>query len=639
MKLIYCMFIIQLSCLCQASQNSSQTEPTHVPGGAEEEESNSDPHIHKLSGKCSFTLRMPGNSSSDAVPVTSDSVDTLVEQICQDLNCGSVFHVNKISSSSGITCFSDCLYGDGRLKNCSQSVGGNCSVISEAVCGHNATRLAGGPDRCAGRVELWRDGRWGTVCDDQWDLQDADVVCAQLGCGYAISVTGQGGSFPPGGGPIHLDELNCTGKEDYLWACPSAQGETDCGHKEDAGVVCSEMRALRLTGGLDHCSGKVEIHRNGSWGTVCDNCWNEKMGSTVCSMLQCGAKTKKVSQFTPPLVHNNGTLWFYQCAAGVKDLWQCRELINNTNLCLSSKASGVICEGSLGFPNVSTATAVYESMTPSTTGVTPISSSGSFSFSSIAFLCAIAVSLLLLLLLIINTMLCCSYRKKNVFLLQQSHANQRHPSEQHHKSHQDSVNLVKVTANTPQTDVPSHPRYLWTQLSSVDSTSVDTDYEQYELNNEPSVPLSTFRNSQRYKTDENPLMKPSGLESLCEEGPESGNEVMRVFTDCNGGPIEAQYARVSKISMDSFDDSCTSSEESYQNTNNGYTMVTTEVGPSQSSDLSGPFMPVSSGDQHYSRTTQQQRLGDEDDGPIYSAVSPEDNPSTEDDYDDIDCMS
>lgn len=40
---------------------------------------------------------------------------------------------------------------------------------------------------------------------------------------------------------------------------------------------------------------------------------------------------------------------------------------------------------------------------------------------------------------------------------------------------------------------PTDPRYLWTQLSSVDSTSVDTDYEQYDPSNESSVPLSTFR--------------------------------------------------------------------------------------------------------------------------------------------------
>lgn len=41
--------------------------------------------------------------------------------------------------------------------------------------------------------------------------------------------------------------------------------------------------------------------------------------------------------------------------------------------------------------------------------------------------------------------------------------------------------------------VPPKPRYLWTQLSSVDSTSVDTDYEQYDPSTDPSVPFSTFQ--------------------------------------------------------------------------------------------------------------------------------------------------
>lgn len=113
------------------------------------------------------------------------------------------------------------------------------AVLKILLSGHQNVRLAGGPDRCAGRVELWRDGKWGTVCDDQWDLRDADVVCAQLDCGYALNVTGQGGVFPPGRGPVHLDELNCTGKEDNLWSCPTAQDQSDCGHKEDAGVICS----------------------------------------------------------------------------------------------------------------------------------------------------------------------------------------------------------------------------------------------------------------------------------------------------------------------------------------------------------------------------------------------------------------
>ncbi|TKS89140.1 T-cell differentiation antigen CD6 [Collichthys lucidus] len=506
-------------CMKEASRFSAQINTANVSHRIARKLANGEPYIHKLAGRCQFTLKMPGNMSSDEVPLTAGSTDMLVEQICQDLDCGSVYEVTKTSLPHNTTCFDHCLHQDGRLQNCSQSKGSDCVTITGAVCGHQAVRLVGGADRCAGRVELWRDGRWGTVCDDQWDLQDANVVCAQLGCGYALEVTGQGGSFPPGRGPVYLDELNCTGREENLWACPDAQDEPDCGHKEDAGVVCSEMRAVRLAGGLDRCSGKVEVHRNGSWGTVCDHCWNKNLASMVCSMLHCGAQAVKMSQFVPPLLHNNGTLWYYSCNPGAQDLWQCVEY-NIPHLCLSSKASGVICNGSLGFPTPTTA-----STANATTGWT------------------------------------------TAFLIQQTRTSSRPSSEQHHKNYQDAaVNLIKVTTNPAQTD--------------------DTEPKE---------------------------------------------EVMGVFSSYNGNPAD-QYARVSKISVDSFDSSSTSSGECYENTNN---YVTPEPGPSQSYTVNEPG-GFPSGYRNNQQTTDQHWLNpaEVDDG-IYSPVSPDQDPSSDDDYDDI----
>ncbi|XP_054462140.1 T-cell differentiation antigen CD6-like isoform X2 [Anoplopoma fimbria] len=607
-----------------------------------------DPYIHKLAGKCSFTLRVHGNRSSDMVALPADSTDVLVEQMCQDLDCGRVYHVNKTNSPPNAICFHDCLYRDGRLQNCSQSMGVNCTVIAEAVCGQQAVRLSGGSDRCAGRVELWRDGKWGTVCDDQWDLRDAHVVCAQLGCGYALRVTGQGGSFPPGRGPVHLDELNCTGREENLWACPAAQDEPDCGHKEDAGVVCSEMRAVRLTGGLDRCSGKVEVHRNGSWGTVCDNCWNKNIASMVCSMLRCGSRPQQFSQFIPFLTLNDGAQWFYLCDRDAQSLWQCKEFVNSTHLCISSKASGVICNGSLGFPEAITSTTTNATILTSWTdvsvpkGATSVDGAGGFDTVKVLLTSTIALALLLLVVLITNSVLCCHYRRRHAFLIQQTGSSPRPDPEHHHNNYQGAVDLVKVTSNPLQTEAPSNPRYLWTQLSSVDSTSIDTDYEQYEPSNEPSYPLSTFRNSQRYRADVNPLVRPSGLDSLCEEAPEPTEEVMGVFSGCNGGPEEAQYARVSKISVDSFDTSSTSSGENYENTNNGYVIVAPEPGLAQSPVVNDAFDPsrlVCSNDQlNLGQMTNLQNSSDEDNGPIYSPVSPDQDSPSEDDYDDVDII-
>lgn len=90
-------------------------------------------------------------------------------------------------------------------------------------------------------MEVFSGGQWGTVCDDGWNLAAGQVVCAQLGCGKAYNITGEEGPFPPGSGPIHLDELNCKGTEGDLWQCKKRSTEftINCGHKEDAGVVCT----------------------------------------------------------------------------------------------------------------------------------------------------------------------------------------------------------------------------------------------------------------------------------------------------------------------------------------------------------------------------------------------------------------
>ncbi|XP_063969890.1 scavenger receptor cysteine-rich type 1 protein M130-like isoform X4 [Lytechinus pictus] len=118
-------------------------------------------------------------------------------------------------------------------------------------------RLAGhGSNIRQGRVEIFFEGRWGTICDDDWDLADADVVCRQFGYaeGAVAACTMMSCGFPrpndfgEGSGPIWLDNVRCVGTEERITDCPANPiGDQNCMHFEDAGVICKGDRGADST--------------------------------------------------------------------------------------------------------------------------------------------------------------------------------------------------------------------------------------------------------------------------------------------------------------------------------------------------------------------------------------------------------
>ena len=97
----------------------------------------------------------------------------------------------------------------------------------------------------SGRVEIYHNGVWNTVCDKNWTDRNTQVVCRQLGYGYSSAITDH--NVPAGKGPILLDNVNCSGNETNLLACShNGLGNHNCGHVQDVGVTCFPLLHCEL---------------------------------------------------------------------------------------------------------------------------------------------------------------------------------------------------------------------------------------------------------------------------------------------------------------------------------------------------------------------------------------------------------
>ncbi|ELU06825.1 hypothetical protein CAPTEDRAFT_81691, partial [Capitella teleta] len=97
-------------------------------------------------------------------------------------------------------------------------------------------RLVDGNDEHEGRVEIFHNGQWGTICDDSFGHEAASVVCRSLGYSDGQYYKGYIGS---GRGNIWLDDISCSGNEVSIDQCShGGWGNHDCSHSEDVGVQC-----------------------------------------------------------------------------------------------------------------------------------------------------------------------------------------------------------------------------------------------------------------------------------------------------------------------------------------------------------------------------------------------------------------
>ncbi|NXA70720.1 C163A protein, partial [Mohoua ochrocephala] len=207
-------------------------------------------------------------------------------------------------------------------------------------------RLVGGDSPCAGRVEVKLQGRWGSVGDNNWDMEDAEVVCQQLGCGSAAGAYSALERFGAGDGPVSLAVVDCSGYEATLWDCEiRGWGPYGSIHDWDTAVVCQGFS--RLVGGDGACAGLLEVRQGRSWVGVCEDQVDMKAAQVVCRELGCGAAlaTPGSGRFGA----GSGRLWDggFQCNGTEPLLSACARRPPHGQGC--TRPASVICSPYTGF--------------------------------------------------------------------------------------------------------------------------------------------------------------------------------------------------------------------------------------------------------------------------------------------------
>ncbi|XP_052271847.1 deleted in malignant brain tumors 1 protein-like [Dreissena polymorpha] len=224
-------------------------------------------------------------------------------------------------------------------------------VLTHIADGLNI-RLVNGSRPSEGRLEVFYNNAWGTVCDEDFDTSAARVVCRMLEFNGNLTTAAakNGATYGQGTGQILLDDVRCNGTESSLSYCRANWGTHNCVHSEDAGVDCVEGFNIRLVNGSRPSRGRLEVFYNNTWGTVCDDGFNSSAAIVACRMLGfTGNVLETVLLSSATYVQGTGQIWLddVKCNGTESSLFNCQANSWGVEDCGLSEDVGVDCNFSL----------------------------------------------------------------------------------------------------------------------------------------------------------------------------------------------------------------------------------------------------------------------------------------------------
>ncbi|XP_070644765.1 antigen WC1.1-like isoform X2 [Bos indicus] len=102
-----------------------------------------------------------------------------------------------------------------------------------------ALRMVSEDHQCAGWLEVFYNGTWGSVCCSPMEDITVSMICRQLGCGDTGTLNSSVG-LREGSRPRWVDGIRCQKTDTSLWQCPSDPWNyTSCSPKEEAYISCA----------------------------------------------------------------------------------------------------------------------------------------------------------------------------------------------------------------------------------------------------------------------------------------------------------------------------------------------------------------------------------------------------------------